>query len=126
MYARVKHSLIRTRVSRAEGLHFSAFHYSNDPYILSQGGAGSFPARKTGVCYGCRACRCSLRFITVHSGNFHTPIHSVYFIEPIGQPPSLSPYQLQRMWYGCEYSKLRSGSSLVDYYGEIYPVLLFK
>ena len=27
MYARVKHSLIRTRVSRAEGLHFSAFHY---------------------------------------------------------------------------------------------------
>ena len=27
MYARVKHSLIRTRVSRTEGLHFSAFHY---------------------------------------------------------------------------------------------------
>ena len=26
MYACVKHSLIRTRVSRAEGLHFSAFH----------------------------------------------------------------------------------------------------
>ena len=27
MYVRIKHSLIRTRVSRAEGLHFSAFHY---------------------------------------------------------------------------------------------------
>ena len=26
MYVRVKHSLIRTRESRAEGLHFSAFH----------------------------------------------------------------------------------------------------